>query len=186
MNSTEWKQMFRHLRSQYPGFSMPEPAYVEKVYFEELRQFSEKVVVKSIADLKRTSPQFFPPLGVLRNACESAAEAFAAEGKYPNVKFWPHDHGCNCEKVRTEISGPRKLLYNIAPYEAVHVLCRSNQPPRCPWCGLNVAPFINPFIQLLIETHPEDTKGWNPAHKGNVLCGSCDTLKYPEQFMRKN
>jgi hypothetical protein len=55
--------------------------------------------------------------------------------------------------------------------------------PRCPWCGIDLAPFVNPVIETLMRLFPYQTRQWNPQHKGNALCQMCATRSYPKDFI---
>jgi len=184
MKIEDFKREFKKLQSRYPNFDIPDVPAVLMIYFETLWRFNLEVVKRACARAARMSPNFFPALGLLENCCEAVRDEIELGLKYPKPKFYPHDHGCGLDGKRVNVSGARRLLFQMSPYEGLHILCRSNRPPRCPWCGIDVAPFENPFHLQLMRSFPGETRGWNPAMKGTILCRNCEKLNYPSDFLK--
>jgi hypothetical protein len=104
--------------------------------------------------------------------------------QYP-PRFKPFEH--ECRQVTVLDSVALKLLSHVAPYEAQHIACLGgNLTLRCPNCGGEVEPFLNPFISSLIDGFPHETVGWNPWHKGFVLCRSCERYLANEWALSPN
>jgi hypothetical protein len=186
MTNEQFRGQFRELRGNYPGFAIPDLQMVMAIYFASLKTFDLATFKTACHRAVAASPNYFAPLGLLKNLCESVATAREEEDKYPRAKFWPHDHGCGLENKRLSFGTARGMLFVAYPYEGIHVLCRTTKLPRCPHCGVDVSEYVNPFIESLMRIYPEETRGWNPLHKGNLLCVNCEALPYPQGFMKGN
>jgi hypothetical protein len=178
MTQSEWKKAFIELHAEYPGFSMPDPKIVERVYFDQLKNFSLEIFKRALPELLRMNPQFFPACGVVKSMCESAALMQDSQGHLPKRRFHPEDHGCKMVG-KQEMSHARRLLFEVAPFEGYHVECSGEIHPVCPECGISQAPFVNPFISLLMKEYPSDTKDWSSLHKGTLLCHACEVIDGP-------
>ena len=175
MTQDQYRTEFKRLRSRYPQFQMPETSFVEKIYFEELKYFSLEIIRDGIHDALRISPSYFPPLGVLISCCNAASISQSTD-KPPwdhLQKFPPHPHQCGPAGSQTYNGIAYKMLRAIGGYEAHHIVCPGPFRPRCPMCGQDQPPFVNPFIRELMRVYPYQTDNWNHQHKGNLLCDLC-------------
>ncbi len=98
------------------------------------------------------------------------------------VSTSPESHLCHPEvqkildlgrKGKQQMTLARGWLTAINPYEALHVRCDFVPRPVCPVCGTYQEPRPNPCIAHLIEIYEGSTQGWNPLHKGFLLCDLC-------------
>lgn len=185
MTKQEFKREFDGLHARYPGFVMPEPKSVMRIYYQDLGLFSTETLRRAIPEIMAASPLYFPTAAVIVKACEAAQAITAMQGRIPRPKYYPAEHGCNLHK-KQEMSQARRLLFEVSPYEGFHVLCRGEMHSVCPECGTVQAPFENPFIVLLMEQYPEETQGWNSDHKGNLLCKGCETIDGPFWISKLN
>jgi len=174
MTGEEWAKNFNDLHRRYPGFVMPEPERVMRIYYDDLKHISNRVFQGSVRRILELSPKQFPTSGVILAACESVSQDPASPK--PPRRFAPNDHGCKLEFERIDIEGTRVNLYRINPYEGFHVLCQGPMIPRCPKCGKNLPPWENPVIRQMMTENPDETECWNAAHKGNLLCYDCERV----------
>lgn len=187
MTKAEFKKAFDELHARYPGFQMPEPKMVMAIWYEDLKRFSLKTFQRSMAEILRQEPQYFPGCGTVKRVLEAEEHGAYMAGCYPEPRFAPFDHGCKLKPQTAK--GPRKLLYILCPYEALHILCRLKGEEfqvRCPWCGVEQKSWSNPFVELLMKMHPVETKGWNPTYKGLMLCETCARIPWPRGFVEKS
>lgn len=184
MTKPEFKKAFKELHARYPGFVMPEPEAVCDIWFEDMKRFSLGIFRRSLPLIVDRCPAYFPGAGMVVQIVESVLAESIISSREPRARYEPYSHGCNLQQGRTEVQFPRKLLYMMEPYEGLHVTCHSSQPfiPRCPWCGIEIAPFVNTFISMLMEKYPDQTECWNAWHKGLQLCGRCEGLRWPQDF----
>jgi hypothetical protein len=87
--------------------------------------------------------------------------------------FPPGKHVCHPKAVDGKYgkaNSTRLLLHKVNRYEGLHCKCLSEATPVCPVCGKVQEKWVNPFISKLMELFPKDTLGWNPLHKGWLLC----------------
>ncbi len=90
-------------------------------------------------------------------------------------KFKPFQHQCVSPAFKIKDSGSYRMLKAINPYEAIHIACPGERfPLRCPNCGCQEEPYLNPFFSVLMDLDPTGTKGWNPWHKGHMICNGCN------------
>lgn len=183
MTSVEFNIGFKELHSRYPGFPMPEPKMVGKIWFEDLKFFSLAILRQAIPEVLRVSPQFFPACGIVKAMCEAAQALQNAAGRFPRPRFYPMHHDCRAEAGRHEIGEARQKLFRASYYEGIHVLCLGPIAPVCPWCGIIQSRWENPYILVLKEQYPVETEQWNVEHKGTLLCEKCQGLRYPQDFI---
>jgi hypothetical protein len=180
----EFIKEFDSLRLHYPSFAMPDIQTVRDIYFSRLSRFSLEIFNRALPEILRAHPQYFPSCGVVTQQCEMAQADQRRPGAFPRARYHAADHGCHLE-ARQEMDSFRQALHSIAPYEADHVFCAGKAvTPICPWCGMVQAPWVNPFIESMIEANPVETEFWNPMHKGTLLCDTCSRLDWPSMKYR--
>jgi hypothetical protein len=178
MMQVEFKGEIGKLLAAFPTFRPEDKKNFLETWWEALRPFetaefreARKVVTEGIHE-------FFPALGLVLDQCRRATERLRAARKKGNliVRFGPEPHDCavNHSTGRiVKLSGARKLLSLIEPFEAIHVECRGQPNPICPNCGAKQRPMVHEFIEGLMKQFPEETQGWNPYHKSTLLCPRC-------------
>jgi hypothetical protein len=92
--------------------------------------------------------------------------------EYPE-KYPPFPHRCHVMIGKLPRSGSLRMLENINRYEACHIFCPGTFRLRCPNCGCDAGSYRNPFFELLMTLDLAGTRGWNPEHKGHMLCDPC-------------
>lgn len=175
MTETEFKSEIQSLLAAFPLFRPEERKTFLATWWQELRGFDVQALQGARKAFTEGIHEFFPTLGLVIDQCRRESERLCAgrEKRNPTLRFKPEPHGCSLEScvVRTvKVSGARKILWDFSPYEAAHVLCPGKPRPTCPACGLAQAPTVNEFVRELMKVFPEETKGWNPQHKGLLLC----------------
>lgn len=188
MEKAEFQKAFKNLQSRYPGsvldkYDLKDQARICAVYFEELKSFDLNTFKLALPEIVRRIPDFFPAVGRVKLICSEVREQSLRQGSLPRPRFRPADHGCKITG-RQQIEKIRRLLFEVSPYEAVHVLCQGEMHPVCPNCGIEHNPWENPIIAVLMEQYPNDTECWNSMHKGNLLCVSCERMEWPKEFLR--
>jgi len=174
-----WKEFVPELNkllAKFPNFKPESKADLARAYFEDLARFSLPVLRAATRDVLEASEKRFPSAPELRLACESRELAMLQKQQL-RPKFEPLDHGCNLgAQIKVTFEGARKLLARFDAYEAVHVECAGTPHPVCPRCGTCQPPFRNPVIDKLMEMpeYKNQTAGWNPYHKGLLLCAKCE------------
>lgn len=118
--------------------------------------------------------KFLPHLADIVSRIETAPKYQMPPWEQP-VKFQPFSHECCPEGTKIRDTGAYRLLKAVNPYEGAHIACPGERfSTRCPNCGSIQQPYLNPFIASLMDRFPQETKGWNPWHKGHVLCADCN------------
>jgi hypothetical protein len=113
----------------------------------------------------------FPLPGELRRLCLDVieeAKSVKARRELLISKFKPQEHECANNHEKSEARSRLVLL----PYEVEHVFCQGKIKSTCPRCGA-LTYVVDPMIAQTMKEFPEQTKGWNPAHKGLLLCKKC-------------
>lgn len=179
MTKDQFKTEFQSWRIKYPNNPMQawpdeDKAKVLLIWYGDLKYYSIDTLKKAMVEVYQESPLYFPTCAVVKRECEAVLVRGSGSGRVPTIRFQPEDHGCSLEKQAFEKA--HKLLYTVNSYEAFHVRCEGDIRPRCPECGISLAPFENPFIRLLMEQYPDDTECWNPLHKGTILCDACKSF----------
>ncbi len=178
MDTRQFESEFTKLLGSFPHFRPEDKRTMAATWFEHLRRFDMAVMRRARHAIVESGKAFLPSLGEMVAECNAQAETLRkqrdAERISSNIQPEPHP-GCVVKKSAKvkKVSGAHRLLQNIAPYESCHVFCPGRPRPICPVCGLAQEPFDNPLIVGLIELFPPETIGWNPAHKGLLVCPSC-------------
>ncbi|MDD5220600.1 MAG: hypothetical protein PHV11_08545 [Candidatus Bipolaricaulis sp.] len=190
MTKQELAKEIHLIGSCFPKFRPPETwKEVIDAYYEHLQGFPLEAIRQAriliVQDKDRgkwgtaaerasdfpTAAELFDLCRVYMQTCKSNEEA-----RYQFSRFHPTKHQCH-PQIKGHKSGKanstRLMLFKANPYEGFHVLCQGQPAPVCPMCGAVQEPWVNPFIKMLMEMHPKETKGWNPYHKGLLLCYSC-------------
>ena len=189
MTKGEFEGEWNRLVGSYPVSGMRDAdKYLHaKTFFERLQVYPARILhdaMDKLIDIAPGERAFFPALSRIVQLCEAGVvaerPAFKAPTK-PGVLQEAHTCHPNVEKMRQrakenkpiKFTEARESLRKIAPYEATHVECRGDIHPACPKCGAIQEAWANSRMVDLMKKYPEQTKTWNPLHKGFLLCDQC-------------
>jgi len=156
----------KHFNHEY---GPEETAQIIKSLIHEPLQYIDRAFARSMDQCK-----YFPHLADIRERLGTDQKRELPPWELPAVKYPPFEHKCTAQTTKVKNSGAWRLLHEANAYESSHVACPGERfPLRCPNCGRQQEPQMNPFIAKLMDIAPAETKGWNPWHKGHILCKDC-------------
>lgn len=152
-----------------------------RVAVESLSDFTETIIIKARNNLIKSSGDRLPSIGEVYEACLEAEIDLAAERapKQHQPIGKPVEHPCT---PLSEFNEAFIWTRIVAPYEASHAKCQGEIQATCPLCGKHYGPVVSPFLERVIEMFPEQTKEWNPYHKGKLPCPECEAEQTRSEY----
>jgi len=165
MNEEQFKAAIEELESANPSFRTS--AAITRVrrmtYYRGLKDYPDAVLTKVLEQAANDFPEF-PSLHDLREMCDELVQKSEEQPYGSNFELAVH----TCTPIpRTDALDQLRAFF---PHEAAHIGC--DCLGTCPMCG-SLIDVTNPWTEYLMSIYTDQVQGWNPRHKGFMLCATC-------------
>lgn len=164
------------LDSAFPEYRFLSDAQKElrkETAIDALSEFPAVVIREARIGIARNGPTSLPPIPLVFRTCQDIENEMADKGT-------PIPYVSQRELVAHNCSEPPELnqafswTSMVSEYEAEHARCEGEILATRPVCGNHYGPIISPLLGGVMKRFPEQTKDWNPFHKGFLLCQECE------------